>query len=143
MTEKYKHKQSNTPTQCIYFFSSSPKFNTPVWGYFLACVLLYARWERCLFTLCYDNSLLFFEVLRQLVCVLLCIVICDVIRSSPWMFGKIRNSTERVVHATICYSEGLEEVELYGQKPSRKLRIPRNPNRPHGSLWPLQERKWN
>ena len=33
--------------------------------------------------LCYDNSMLFIEILRQLVFVLLCIVMYDVIRSSP------------------------------------------------------------
>ena len=32
---------------------------------------------------CYDNSMLFIEILRQLVFVLLCIVMYDVIRSSP------------------------------------------------------------
>ena len=51
---------------------------------------------------CYDNSMIFIEVLRQHVRVLLCIVMCDVIRLSPWMFWRIRKSTERAVHATVC-----------------------------------------
>ena len=57
---------------------------------------------------CYDNSMLFIEVLHQLVCVMLCIVMCDVIRSSPLMLGRIRNSTEREVHATVCFQRDFE-----------------------------------
>ena len=83
--------------------------------------------KRCLANLshyfCYDNSVLFIEILRQLVFVLLCIVMCDVIRSSPLIFGRRRKFTEREVHATVCYPEGLGDwtgaVDLCGQKPFR------------------------
>ena len=50
--------------------------------------------------MCHNNSTLFLEVLRQIVCVLLYIVTCDIIRSSPCMFGSIMKSTEHAVHAT-------------------------------------------
>ena len=56
---------------------------------------------------CYDNSVLFIEILRQLVFVL-CIVMCDVIRSSPGMFVRKRKSTERAVHAIVCDERDLE-----------------------------------
>ena len=56
---------------------------------------------------CYDNSMLFIEVLRQLVFVL-CIVMCDVIRSSPLMFGRIRKSAERGVSRDRLLPRGLE-----------------------------------
>ena len=72
---------------------------------------------------CYDNSMLFLEVLRQLVFVLLSIVKCDVIRSSPLMFGRRRKSTERAVHATVCYPRGTWRLDSSGgscgQKPFR------------------------
>ena len=65
--------------------------------------------------------MLFIEILRQLVFVLLCIVMYDVIRSSPKLFGRKRKFTERAVHAIVCEKEGLGDstgaVELCGEKP--------------------------
>ena len=64
--------------------------------------------------------MLFIEILRQLVFVL-CIVMCDVIRSSPAMFVRKRKFTERAVHAIVCEKERLGDstgtVELCGEKP--------------------------
>ena len=57
--------------------------------------------------MCYDNSMLFIEILRQLVFVL-CIVMCDVIRSSLGMFVRKRKFTERAVHAIVCEQSDLE-----------------------------------
>ena len=65
--------------------------------------------------------MLFIEIMRQLDFVLLCIVMCDVICSSPLMFGRRRKSRERAVHAIVCFPEGLGDstgaLELCGEKP--------------------------
>ena len=68
--------------------------------------------------------MLFIEILRQLVFVLLCIVMCDVIRSSPFISVIVREENE--VYGT-CGSRDrlrpgeLEDstgaVELGGEKP--------------------------
>ena len=66
---------------------------------------------------------------------LLCIVMCDVIRSSPLIFGRRRKFTEREVHATVCYPEGLGDwtravdVELW-RPDTISIRILRNPVNP-------------
>ena len=53
---------------------------------------------------CYNNLILFLEVLRQLVCALLCIALLCVmplvaLRGCSW----VSKSTERVVHAVVSY----------------------------------------
>ena len=72
---------------------------------------------------CYDNPMLFIEILHQLVCVLLCIVMCDVIRSSPFISVNVRDKEvdgtcglrDRLRPEKLGDSTGT--VELCGEKP--------------------------